>query len=154
MALRKILVLNGPNLNLLGTREPETYGATTLAEVEAALQSLAGTLGVAVECFQSNHEGALIDRIQAARLEGIDAFIINPGGLTHTSVALRDAFAGVAIPFVEVHVSNIHKREEFRHHSFLSGIAQAVIAGCGVRGYGLALRYLIDEAAGKPIGHA
>ncbi|MDP1534085.1 MAG: type II 3-dehydroquinate dehydratase [Rubrivivax sp.] len=138
----KILVLNGPNLNLLGTREPQTYGATTLAQVEAALQALATELGASLECFQSNHEGALIDRIQAAR-GVVDAIVINPGGLTHTSVALRDALAGVAIPFIEVHVSNVHAREEFRHHSYLSGIARSVIIGCGVNGYGLALRQLL-----------
>jgi 3-dehydroquinate dehydratase II len=140
----KILVLNGPNLNLLGTREPQTYGATTLAQVEAGLHALAAERGAALTCFQSNHEGALIDRIHAARLESVDAIIINPGGLTHTSVALRDALAGVAIPFIELHISNVHKREAFRHHSYLSGIAVAVIAGLGVAGYGLALRHLLD----------
>jgi len=149
--MKNLLVLNGPNLNLLGTREPQTYGATTLPQVEAALRAQAQALGLELQCFQSNHEGALIDRIHAARGEGVDAIVINPGGLTHTSVALRDALAGVAIPFVEVHISNIHKREEFRHHSYLSGIALAVIAGCGVRGYGMALRFLVEDAAGAPI---
>lgn len=141
----KILLLNGPNLNLLGSREPDTYGRTTLREVEQALQSLATERGAELACFQSNHEGALIDRIQAARGEGVDAIVINPGGLTHTSVALRDALAGVAIPFVEVHVSNVHRREAFRHHSYLSGVALGVLAGFGVDGYRMALRHLLDH---------
>lgn len=141
----KILVLNGPNLNLLGTREPQTYGATTLPEVEATLTALAQSRGAGIACFQSNHEGALIDRIHAARGEAVDAIVINPGGLTHTSVALRDALAGVAIPFVEVHISNVHKREDFRHHSYLSGIALAVLAGCGVDGYRMAVTHLLDH---------
>ena len=140
----KILVLNGPNLNLLGTREPQTYGATTLAEVEAMCTRLAAERGAELACFQSNHEGALIDRIHAARAEAVDAIVINPGGLTHTSVALRDALAGVAIPFVEVHISNVHRREAFRHHSYLSGIALAVLAGFGVDGYRMALAHLLD----------
>jgi len=141
----KILVLNGPNLNLLGTREPQTYGATTLPEVEAMVMALGQARGAEVLCFQSNHEGALIDRIHAARTEGVDAIVINPGGLTHTSVALRDALAGVAIPFIEVHISNVHKREEFRHHSYLSGIALGVLAGFGVDGYRMALTHLLDK---------
>jgi 3-dehydroquinate dehydratase-2 len=142
-----ILVLNGPNLNLLGTREPQTYGHTTLAEVEAGLRAGAAAAGVAVDCFQSNHEGALIDRIHAAR-GSVDWIVINPGGLTHTSVALRDALAAVAIPFVEVHVSNVHRREAFRHHSYLSGIAEAVIAGLGVAGYAVALRWIVERSRG------
>ncbi len=144
----KILLLNGPNLNLLGTREPQTYGATTLAEVEAMAVAVGAAGGAHVACFQSNHEGALIDRIHDARGH-VDAIVINPGGLTHTSVALRDALAGVAIPFVEVHISNVHKREEFRHHSYLSGIAVGVLAGFGVAGYAMALRFLIEGAAAK-----
>ena len=144
----KILLLNGPNLNLLGTREPQTYGATTLAEVEAQAIAVGSAGGAEVVCFQSNHEGALIDRIHAARGD-VDAIVINPGGLTHTSVALRDALAGVAIPFVEVHISNVHQREEFRHHSYLSGIAVGVLAGFGVAGYAMALRFLIEGAAAK-----
>jgi 3-dehydroquinate dehydratase-2 len=140
----KILLLNGPNLNLLGTREPQTYGATTLAEVEAACARQATEHGAELQAFQSNHEGALIDRIHAARAEGVDAIVINPGGLTHTSVALRDALAGVAIPFIEVHVSNVHAREPFRHHSFLSGIAKGVLAGFGVDGYRMALSHLLQ----------
>lgn len=140
-----ILLLNGPNLNLLGTREPQVYGATTLDEVEQGLSAQAHGLGVRLSCLQSNHEGLLIDRIHAARTEAVDAIIINPGGLTHTSVALRDALAGVAIPFVEVHISNVHQRETFRHHSFLSGIAVGVICGLGVDGYRLALDFLLKK---------
>ncbi len=142
---KKLLLLNGPNLNLLGTREPEVYGKTTLADIENAAVAQAGAAGASLACFQSNHEGALIDRIHAARAEGIDAIVINPGGLTHTSVALRDALAGVAIPFVEVHISNIHKREAFRHHSFLSAIADGTICGLGSDGY----RFAIDFALNK-----
>ena len=141
----KILLLNGPNLNLLGTREPQVYGHDTLADVEARAVALGVARGVAVECLQSNHEGALIDRIHAARLDGTGHIVINPGGLTHTSVALRDALAGVAIPFFEVHVSNVHKREAFRHHSFLSEIAAGVIVGFGVGGYTMALNAAIDR---------
>ena len=139
-----ILLLNGPNLNLLGTREPQVYGSTTLADVERELQAAAQAAGVALACFQSNHEGALIDRIHAARTEGVGFILINPGGLTHTSVALRDALAGVAIPFVEVHISNVHRREAFRHHSYLSDIAVGTIVGLGTRGYRLALDYAVS----------
>jgi 3-dehydroquinate dehydratase-2 len=142
-----ILLLNGPNLNLLGTREPHIYGADTLADVERRFVDEAAALGWKAACFQSNHEGALIDRIHAARLDGTKAIVINPGGLTHTSVALRDALAGVALPVVEVHISNVHKREEFRHHSFISGIADGVIAGLGVQGYSAALRYFATRLA-------
>lgn len=138
-----ILVLNGPNLNLLGTREPHIYGAQTLADVEHQLAAEAQALGVGLQCFQSNHEGALIDRIHAARLDGTRGIVINPGGLTHTSVSLRDALSGVALPVVEVHISNIHRREAFRHHSYISGIAEGVIAGLGTEGYSAALRYLV-----------
>jgi len=139
---KKLLLLNGPNLNLLGTREPAVYGTTTLADIEQAAVAQAQSAGAALEVFQSNHEGALIDRIHAARSEGVDFIVINPGGLTHTSVALRDAFASVAIPFVEVHISNVHQRESFRHHSYLSGIARGVICGLGADGY----RFAIDFA--------
>jgi 3-dehydroquinate dehydratase-2 len=139
---KKLLLLNGPNLNLLGTREPAVYGAATLADVESAAAAQAAAAGATLACFQSNHEGALIDRIHAARTEGVDAIVINPGGLTHTSVALRDALAGVAIPFVEVHISNIYQREEFRHHSYLSAIARGTICGLGTDGY----RFAIDFA--------
>lgn len=142
-----ILLLNGPNLNLLGTREPHIYGADTLADVEQRFVDEAAALGWKAACFQSNHEGALIDRIHAARLDGTKAIVINPGGLTHTSVALRDALAGVALPVVEVHISNVHKREEFRHHSYISGIADGVIVGLGVQGYSAALRYFAARLA-------
>ncbi|WP_256078192.1 type II 3-dehydroquinate dehydratase [Massilia sp. YIM B04103] len=142
---KNLLLLNGPNLNLLGTREPEVYGASTLAEVEQAAQAQAAAAGARLACFQSNHEGALIDRIHAARAEGVDGIIINPGGLTHTSVALRDALAGVAIPFIEVHISNIYQREEFRHHSFLSAIAQGTICGLGIEGYRLAIDFALKK---------
>lgn len=143
--VKKLLLLNGPNLNLLGSREPAVYGATTLADIESAATAQAEAAGSALSCFQSNHEGALIDRIHAARTEGVDYIVINPGGLTHTSVALRDALAGVAIPFVEVHISNVHQRESFRHHSFLSALAQGVICGLGADGY----RFAIDFALKK-----
>ena len=141
----KILLLNGPNLNLLGTREPQLYGSTTLADVEALCAEHARGLGAEVTCFQSNHEGALIDRIHAARTDGTGFIVINPGAFTHTSVALRDALSGVAIPFIEVHVSNVHKREPFRHHSYLSDVADGVIVGLGVEGYRLA----VTAAVGK-----
>ncbi|GAA4023732.1 type II 3-dehydroquinate dehydratase [Actimicrobium antarcticum] len=144
MAL-KLLLINGPNLNLLGTREPAIYGVQTLADVELAAAKQAEAAGAALVSFQSNHEGALIDRIHVARTEGIDAIIINPGGLTHTSVALRDALAGVAIPFIEVHISNIHQREAFRHHSYLAGIAAGVICGLGISGYRAAIDYALTS---------
>ena len=142
---KNILLLNGPNLNLLGTREPAVYGSTSLADVDAAAVAQASAAGAMLSAFQSNHEGALIDRVQAARGEGVDAIVINPGGLTHTSVALRDALAGVGIPFVEVHISNIHAREEFRQHSYLSGIAKGVICGLGIDGYRLAIDYALKK---------
>jgi 3-dehydroquinate dehydratase-2 len=139
-----ILVINGPNLNLLGTREPAVYGATTLPMIEAELRQMAADAGAQLQCFQSNHEGALIDRIHAARSDGTRFIIINPGGLTHTSVALRDALAGVALPFIEVHISNVHAREDFRHRSYLSAIAAGVICGLGVNGYRLALQHALS----------
>lgn len=142
---KKLLLLNGPNLNLLGTREPEVYGKTTLADVEAAAGVQAAAAGATIACFQSNHEGALIDRIHAARADGVEAIVINPGGLTHTSVALRDALAGVAIPFIEVHISNIYQREAFRHHSFLSAIAVGTICGLGTDGYRLAIDFALKK---------
>jgi 3-dehydroquinate dehydratase-2 len=142
---KKLLLLNGPNLNLLGNREPAVYGATTLADIESAASAQAEAAGATLSCFQSNHEGALIDRIHAARTEGVEAIVINPGGLTHTSVALRDALAGVAIPFIEVHISNVHQREEFRHHSFLSAIAQGVICGLGADGYRFAIDFTLKK---------
>lgn len=142
---KNILLLNGPNLNLLGSREPEVYGSATLKDVEQAAVAQAAAAGARMTCFQSNHEGALIDRIHAARAEGIDAIVINPGGLTHTSVALRDALAGVAIPFIEIHISNIHQRETFRHASFLSAIAVGVICGLGVTGYQAAIEFALRK---------
>lgn len=142
---KNILLINGPNLNLLGSREPEVYGSETLSDIEQAAQAQAKQAGAALHCFQSNHEGALIDRIHQARSEGVDAIVINPGGLTHTSVALRDALAGVAIPFVEVHISNVHRREAFRHHSFLSEIAVGVICGLGTEGYRAAIQFSLKS---------
>lgn len=142
---KHILLLNGPNLNLLGTREPEIYGATTLEDVVTKAKNQVLQAGGRFFSFQSNHEGALIDRIHAARNEGVEAIVINPGGLTHTSVALRDALAGVAIPFYEVHISNIHRREPFRHHSYLSAIAKGVICGFGVEGYSMAIEFALHN---------
>ncbi len=139
-----LLVLHGPNLNLLGTREPAVYGRTTLPQINAELVQIAADAGVKLQTLQSNHEGVLIDRIHAARLDGCEFILINPGGLTHTSVALRDALAGVALPFIEVHLSNVHQREAFRHHSYLSAIAVGVICGLGVNGYRLALQHAMS----------
>ena len=141
----RILVVHGPYLNLLGTREPEHYGRTTLADINLALARLAESVGVELEAFQSNHEGALIERIHAAREQGVRAIIINPAAYTHTSVALRDALAAVAIPFVEVHLSNVHAREPFRQHSYFSDLAVGVICGLGHEGYRLALEYLLNK---------
>lgn len=135
----RILVLHGPNLNLLGGREPEVYGRTTLADIHGALEARARAAGVLLESFQSNHEGELIDRVQAAATEGVDFILINPAGYTHTSVALRDALAAVQIPFIEVHLSNIHAREAFRKHSYFSDLALGVICGLGADSYRLAL---------------
>ena len=142
---KSILLLNGPNLNLLGTREPHIYGSTTLADVEKAAAAQVAEAGAQLSTLQSNHEGVLIDRIHAARQQNVDFIVINPGGLTHTSVALRDALAGVAIPFIELHISNVHQREEFRQHSFLSDIAQGVICGLGVDGYRLAIDFALRK---------
>ncbi len=122
-----VLVINGPNLNTLGTREPEVYGTTTLADIEAAVIARGEAAGLSVACFQSNHEGEIVDRLHAARTEEVRFVIINPGAFTHTSVAIRDAFAAVAIPFVEVHISNVHAREAFRKHSYLSDLAVGVL---------------------------
>ncbi|GAB1392117.1 type II 3-dehydroquinate dehydratase [Rhodocyclaceae bacterium] len=135
----RILVLHGPNLNLLGAREPDVYGHTTLADIHSMMEARARADGIQIESFQSNSEGGLIDRVQAAGTEGIEFIIINPAGYTHTSVALRDALAAVRIPFIEVHLSNIFAREAFRHHSYFSEIAVGTICGLGAQGYGLAL---------------
>jgi 3-dehydroquinate dehydratase-2 len=141
----QVLVLHGPNLNLLGTREPGVYGATTLEEIDTDLRRIAQEAGVVLESYQSNHEGALVDRIQAAGRDGTRFILINPAAYTHTSVAIRDALAAVALPFVEVHLSNIHKREPFRHHSHLSALAEGVICGLGPTGYRLALQFAIQQ---------
>lgn len=138
-----MLVLHGPNLNLLGSREPEIYGHETLEDINSRLVAAAEGAGVAVHCFQSNHEGALVDRIQQAGREGIGFVVVNPAAYTHTSVAIRDALAGVKIPFIEVHLSNIYARESFRHRSYLSDIAVGSICGLGSRGYDLALAYVL-----------
>ncbi len=143
----KILVLHGPNLNLLGTREPDIYGRTTLADIHLAMESRARAAGVSLDSFQSNSEGELINRVQAARSEGVGFIIINPAGYTHTSVALRDALAGVAIPFIEVHLSNVFAREPFRHHSYFSDLAVGVVTGLGAHGYELALEYVLRRLA-------
>jgi len=140
-----ILVIQGPNLNLLGSREPEVYGKTTMDDIHQKLGEIAKAHAVNLDTYQSNHEGELIDRIQKAKLGGVDFIIINPGAFTHTSVALRDVLAGVAIPFTEVHLSNIHQREEFRKHSYLSDIATGVICGLGAIGYELALQAAISR---------
>ncbi len=140
-----IWVLHGPNLNLLGTREPGIYGATTLADIDLGLQEQARAAGAHLESFQSNHEGSLVDRIQQAPESGVSFIVINPAAYTHTSVAIRDALAAVAIPFVEVHLSNIHRREAFRHHSYLSELAVGVVAGLGPAGYRYALQYALQH---------
>lgn len=139
----KILVLNGPNLNLLGTREPDLYGTDTLEAIARRLAELAKAQGARLECFQSNHEGELIDRVQAAKKQGFSWIVFNPGGFTHTSVALRDALAAVGLPFVEVHLSNIHAREAFRRQSYFSDLAVGTICGLGSQGYELALQYAL-----------
>ncbi|MEY4142886.1 MAG: hypothetical protein RLZZ173_340 [Pseudomonadota bacterium] len=136
---RSVLVIQGPNLNLLGMREPEVYGTITLENIHKKLADLAKQVDISLETYQSNHEGELIDRVQKAKKDGVSFIIINPGGFTHTSVALRDALAGVAIPFIEIHLSNIHQREEFRKHSYFSDLAMGVICGLGAHGYELAL---------------
>ncbi|WP_153115835.1 type II 3-dehydroquinate dehydratase [Rhodocyclus tenuis] len=141
----RLLVIHGPNLNLLGAREPKYYGLTTLADINLALARRAEAAGVQLDSFQSNHEGALIERVHAARDEGVRYIIINPAAYTHTSVALRDAVAAAGIPFIEVHLSNVHAREPFRHRSYFSDLAIGVISGLGSEGYLLALEYLISK---------
>lgn len=140
-----ILVLHGPNLNLLGTREPDIYGSEDLSSINARLEQAAASAGRTLSVFQSNVEGELINAVHAARLEQTQAIIINPAGLTHTSVSLRDALAGVAIPFIEVHLSNVYAREPFRHHSFFSDLAIGVISGLGSAGYDHALQFLLNR---------
>lgn len=140
--MAKLLVLHGPNLNLLGTREPEVYGRATLAEIDAGLRRAAAAAGHQLECFQSNAEHALVDRVQSAAGDGTGCIVINPAALTHTSVALRDALAAVAIPFYEVHLSNPHAREPFRRQSYFSDLAVGVVAGFGADGY----RHALDAA--------
>ena len=144
-----ILVLNGPNLNLLGKREPGVYGATTLTQINQLLEDRASDAGISLSCFQSNAEHELIDRIHKAGEEAVDFIIINPAAFTHTSVALRDALLGVAIPFVEVHLSNVHRREPFRHHSYFSDVAEGVIAGLGPQGYEAALSFALGRLEQK-----
>lgn len=146
--MAKILLINGPNLNLLGSREPELYGATTLAEIENQLIMQAKALGHELEAVQSNAEAELVDRVQVAS-GNTDFILINPGAFTHTSIALRDALLGVAIPFIEIHISNIHAREEFRRQSYFSDVAAGVIAGLGPQGYALALQ-AADELLTNP----
>ncbi|MBR8213384.1 MULTISPECIES: type II 3-dehydroquinate dehydratase [Burkholderia] len=150
--MTRLLVLHGPNLNLLGTREPEVYGRVTLEQIDQALAARAREAGADLSSFQSNHEGALVDRIQAAREEQTDFILINPAAYTHTSVAIRDAIAGVGIPFVEVHLSNVHRREAFRHHSYFSDQAEGVICGLGWKGYLYALEYALDKLQGASRG--
>ena len=144
---KRILVINGPNLNLLGTREPEKYGTVTLQAIEQRLADQARVAGAELTCFQSNSEAELVDRIQRAATEGSDFIIINPAAYTHTSVAMRDALAAVRIPFVEVHLSNVHAREPFRTRSYFSDIAVGIVSGMGARGYELALAFALDEPA-------
>lgn len=144
---RKILVLHGPNLNLLGLREPQHYGRDTLDDINRRLQEQAAAAGIELDSLQSNAESVLIDRIHACLGDGTDLVIINPAAFTHTSVALRDALAGVKVPFIEVHLSNVHAREAFRHHSYFSDLAVGVICGLGAHGYELALAHAIKRLA-------
>ena len=152
--MAQLLVLHGPNLNLLGTREPGVYGHMTLEQIDARLQAQAAQSGHALESFQSNAESALVDRIQAARQDGTDFIVINPAAYTHTSVAIRDALAAVALPFIEVHLSNPHTREPFRHTSFFSDLAVGVIAGFGADSYRYALDAAIARVASRPVPEA
>jgi 3-dehydroquinate dehydratase-2 len=139
----KLLILNGPNLNLFGTREPETYGAATLVDLEHGLRSVFPNADFSF--FQSNHEGALIDRLHEARLDATEGIVFNPGAYTHTSIALRDAIAGIALPVIEVHVSNIHARESFRHQSMLAPVCRGQICGLGLAGYFAAVAFYLQE---------
>lgn len=146
-APRVLLLVNGPNLNLLGTRQPEIYGATTLAQIEEQVTAVAAELGFEVRAVQSNHEGALIDAIHAARTD-CAGIVINPAAYSHTSVAIADALRSADLPVAEVHLSNIHRREEFRHHSFVSAVAEMVVAGAGPLGYEMAVRFLAGKLGG------
>ena len=139
-----ILLVNGPNLNMLGTREPDRYGNVTLAAIEQTLQYQARAAGATVACFQSNSESELVERIQRAAGEGVDFILINPAAYTHTSVAMRDALSAVRLPFVEIHLSNIHARESFRRRSYFSDLAVGVVSGLGAKGYALALAYALE----------
>ncbi len=143
-----IWVLNGPNLNRLGKREPDVYGSATLSDLEARWQALAGELGVTLRCEQSSFEGTLIDWLHEAEDESATGVVLNPGGLTHTSVALRDAIAAVSVPVVEVHLSNVHAREAFRHTTLVGAVVVGTISGLGATGYELAIRYLVERGAG------
>ncbi|MEP7154822.1 MAG: type II 3-dehydroquinate dehydratase [Betaproteobacteria bacterium] len=145
--MAKILVIHGPNLNLLGTREPAIYGKDTLDDINGRIAVIAKGAGTSLESFQSNSEGALVDRVQSAKAAGVDFIVINPGAYTHTSIALRDAFSAVSIPFIEVHLSNVHAREEFRQKSYLSDIAVAVITGLGADGYEFAVQAALRRIA-------
>jgi 3-dehydroquinate dehydratase-2 len=145
MQKKQIWVLHGPNLNRLGLREPEVYGSTTLDQINQSLTRLAQSKGFELQCHQSNHEGALIDLIHQAPGSSVGGFVINPAAFTHTSVALRDALAAVSLPFIEVHISNVYRREPFRHHSYFSDLAVAVICGFGPSGYNLALDHLMTQ---------
>ena len=152
---KKVLLINGPNINLLGTREPEKYGTTTLPQIISGMTDRAPSLGIELSHFQSNHEGAIVDRIQDAHKEGVHAIIINPAAYTHTSVAIRDALLSVNIPFIELHVTNVHAREEWRKHSYFTDKARAIIAGLGAFGYVAALEYwawAFDDGPKKGIG--
>lgn len=151
MTERRLLLVNGPNLNLLGTREPEVYGSQTLEDVERITTDAAAALGFEVRAVQSNHEGVLLDAIHAARRD-CAGIVINPGGLTHTSVVLRDALSGVALPVAEVHISDVTKREEFRHHSYVADVAAVHVVGEGVAGYATAVRRLVEVIAGRADG--
>lgn len=147
--MAKIVVLNGPNLNLLGQREPAVYGSATLADVEAMCREVAAALGHEAECFQSNHEGALIDAVQAAgrrvKAGEVLGVVFNPGAYTHTSVALHDAIKGAEVPVVEIHISNVHAREAFRHHSYISPAAAGIVVGFGIDGYRIAIEGLVRK---------
>ena len=143
--MAQLLVLHGPNLNLLGTREPEIYGSDTLADINARLEALARAAGHELECQQSNAEHELVEAVQNAGVQGVAFIVVNPGAFTHSSIALRDALLGVDIPFSEVHLSNVHAREEFRQHSFLSDVAKGVITGLGAQGYEFALTTAMDH---------